>query len=216
MSKKEVWTMDALKSGFEKFHQEHGHYPTCDEVDNCDYLPSARQFQRRFNGLTKFREIIGLSDVHLGKGAFRSAISSKIGQRGSDAERKLEKILINHFGEPFVHIEKPINPQLRRIRYDFFIFAKNYKFGVDVFCSDTKKNIMKNLDIKIDSYRSTSFPLYLVIGDPNIPQAILDDVVISKTIKPLPNNLILVSWDKFLKKIEEIKPLEIKEYIEEK
>lgn len=216
MSKNEVWTMDALKNGFEKFNQEHGHYPTCDEVDDCEYLPSARQFQRRFDGLTKFREIIGLSDVHLGKGAFRSAISSKIGKRGSNAERKLEKILINYFGESFVHIEKPVSPELRRVRYDFFIYAKNYKFGVDVFCSDTKKNIMKNLDIKINSYKGTSLPLYLVIGDPHITQAVLDDVAASKTIKPLADNMKLKSWDKFLEEIKRIKPLEIKEYTEEK
>lgn len=210
MGRKEKWSIDDLKNGFERFFKERGHYPTAIEIDECTYLPSSRQFQRRFGGLTKFRALIGLTDTHFGKGKYRSNISNRVGKRGSEAEQKLEKILINHFGEAFVHIEKPINPQTRRIRYDFFIYAKDSVFAVDVFYSDTKRLTNINLDLKLNSYKNTSTPLFLVMANPDISQEELDNIAEHKPNKPVPGHIKLITLTNFLAIIDRIRPLEIK------
>lgn len=210
MGRKETWAKEELKLAFEKFYKERGHYPTAIEVDECKYLPSARQFQRRFGGLTKFRALIGLTDIHFGIGKYRSRIGNRVGKRGSEAEQELEKILIGRFGEAFVHIEKPINPQIRRIRYDFFIYAKNFIFAVDIFYSDTKRLTKINLDLKLDSYIKTFTPLFLVMANPDITQEDLDDIVKHKPNKPLPSHIKLLTLNNFLALIEQFQALEIK------
>ena len=209
MRRKEPWAREELKLAFEKFYKERGHYPTAIEVDECNYLPSARQFQRRFGGLTKFRALIGLTDTHFGKGKYRSHISNRVGKRGSEAEQKLEKILINHFGEAFVHIEKPISPQTRCIRYDFFVYAKNSVFAVDVFYSDTKRLTKINLDLKLNSYKNTSTLLFLVMANPNIFQEELDSIISHKPNKPVPSHIKLITLTNFLDIISRMRPLEI-------
>jgi len=157
----------------------------------------------------ELRRLIGLSDLHLGKGKFRSAISYRVCKRGTESEENLERELIDYFGEPFVHIEKPIGQGHRRIRYDFFIYAKNYKFAVDIFWSETRQNIMKNLDSKINSYQYASETLYLVMANPNISQEALDEITKSKRIKPIPKNAKLITLNNFLRTLKDIEPLKI-------
>ncbi len=204
---KGTYSIKEIKNGFERFFQENDHYPTAPEIDGCDYLPSARQIQRNYGGLPKLRKLLGLPDIHFGIGKFRSKIAHSRNKIGFDAERGLEKILIEHFGEPFVHIEKPINT-LGRQRFDFFVYAEDLKFGVDVFYSETERDVQKNINIKIDNYRDTIVPIYFVLANNNIPQAALDKIVSSKSKKPLPLNIKLLTLENFMKLIKTMAPHE--------
>ena len=99
----EAWTIESIKSGFERFRIEHGRLPTAPEIDTLDYLPSSRQIQRKFGGLEKLRTLLGYADTHFGKGIFRTQIANRIGIKGRQVELMLEKILRKKFGEVFVH-----------------------------------------------------------------------------------------------------------------
>jgi len=93
------WTSNKIKDGFERFIKENGRLPLAPEIDLLDYLPSSRQIQKKFGGLEKLRHQLGYKDTHFGKGAYRSAIATRVNHRGRNEELSLEKVLREIFGE---------------------------------------------------------------------------------------------------------------------
>lgn len=47
------------------------------------------------------RNQLGYSDVHFGKGSFRSEIASRVNDRGRKTELALEKVLRERFGKAY-------------------------------------------------------------------------------------------------------------------
>ncbi len=62
------WTVNKIRDGFEKFYELHSRYPTAHDIDDFHLLPSSRQIQRKFGGLTNLRKVIGLEIVNYGRG----------------------------------------------------------------------------------------------------------------------------------------------------
>lgn len=194
---KRRWTMDNLKDGFQYFVDTYGHYPTAPEIDRFEYLPSSRSLQRSFGGLENVRKRLGLADTHLGKGAFRSELARRTGIRGREVELEIEKLLIEKFGEIFVHTEKGFGDSKRRI--DFFVYSPSGNFGIDVFHTNSFRDLQKNVNLKIDKYIDFAFELYfLVIGD--FEQSRLDAYALEKA-KPLSAWTAIVVIDTLLEKI---------------
>src|SRR4030042_2547087 len=197
------WTLENIKEGLEKFYKEFGKYPTALDIDKYPYLPSSRQIQRKFGGLPNLRKSLNIQDLDYTKGNLRRKIYNEISNLSFQAERNLEFLLIKKFGEPFVHIEKPVDKNSKR-RFDFFIYAKNIKFAIDIFYSSNIKNIQSNINFKIDSYKNknSAIPLYIVLDNNKITQLELDKIVTNKPYKPLPSNTKLLTLENFLKFIE--------------
>lgn len=169
---KPQWTMEQIREGFERFRIERGRLPIAPEIDKLDYLPSSRQIQRKFGGLEQLRKVLGYEDTHFGKGSFRSEIATRSGIRGRDTELMLEKILREKFGEVFVHTERIFDDSKNRV--DFFIYSPDGNFGVDVFFTETMKDLQKNINLKIDKYRKFPHKLYLTVGTNIFSQTELD------------------------------------------
>ena len=167
------WSVEQIKKGFETFRNEHGRLPLAPEIDKLDYLPSSRQIQRKFGGLEQLRKVLGYEDTHFGKGSFRSKIATRTGVRGRDAELALEKILREKFGEVFVHTERIFDDSKNRI--DFYIYSLDGNFGIDIFFTETMKDLQKNINIKIDKYKTFPHRLYLVVGTNIFSQVELDE-----------------------------------------
>ncbi len=143
-----IWTKENILAGLQKFYEEKGRYPVSYEVDEYEYLPSSKQIQRRFGGLIKLRNELGFEISNFSSGLARSTQATKIGVRGSLAEREVESILINHLGDYFVHVEKPLYKYFKKnldiskkykLRADFFIYAVDYKACIDVFFQEMLK-----------------------------------------------------------------------------
>lgn len=193
------WTIDKIKEGFERFRIEHGRLPMAPEIDKLDYLPSSRQIQRKFGGLEKLRAILGYEDTHFGKGIFRSEIATRINVRGRDAELALEKILREKFGEVFVHTERIFDDSKNRV--DFYVYSPDGNFGVDVFYTETMRDLQKNINLKIDKYQKFPHQLFLVVGNDQFRQEDLDKYMASK-IKALPQNTTIVTLQALLNTIK--------------
>ncbi len=101
-----VWTKENILDGLTKFFDETNRYPTSFEIDANEFLPSSRQIQRSFGGLPKLRKELGLKISNYTKGRVRSDLAKALSKRGSMSERYFEKILVDKFGEYFVHVEK--------------------------------------------------------------------------------------------------------------
>jgi hypothetical protein len=202
------WTLEEIKKGIERFTVEYGHLPTARDYDTVTYLPTARQVQRAYGGLGKLRESLGYTDINYTKGALRSKIATRSGIRGVEAEEALEIILITKFGEPFVHTQKRYI-KFGKSRYDFFVYANDYSFGIDVFTTDRREYIDTNVRHKIAKYSSVpaTVPVYFVLSGEGFEQ---NDILFAKnSLHQLINypNIQLVLLTEFIGIIESIEPL---------
>lgn len=166
MAKKEVWTKEKIASAFKHYIDLYGHMPSAHEIDDSDLFPTARQIQRKFGGLEAVRGFLGYSEINLSKGKNRSRISEMVGKRGRIHELDLEKALVEHFGEYFVHSEKRYGESGARI--DFYVYSPEGDFGVDVFETKRIDDLHNNLNSKFIRYKDFSYPLYFVIANNQI------------------------------------------------
>lgn len=203
----ENWTKERLKAGFDRFQEENGHLPTAPEVDLCAYLPSARQIQRAFGGLRALRQDLGYEQTDFGQGEFRSKFAGLNMKRGKTAERELEGVLIEIFGEPFVHIEKKYGTESNRA--DFFVYANGHNFGVDVFYSATSRDIQKNLNLKVEKYKEfyDSTPLYFVLANPDFDAFSLSKITLNMSKLALLPELRVMDMKSFVVELTKYKPL---------
>ncbi|MDR3642220.1 MAG: hypothetical protein P4L74_01160 [Candidatus Doudnabacteria bacterium] len=208
----DIWTKENILDGLNKFFADHQRYPTSVEIDLYDFLPSSRQIQRSFGGLRSLRKDLGLKIFDYGRGANRSKIAFEGNKRGGDGEREMEQLLVNRFGEHFVHAEKTLYKYLRpgcnlridsKCRLDFVVYAKDYTFGVDVFYTTSLRNLMGNVNIKTKKYCDVAMDIYLVNLNEtsDISAESLTKYVNNKKIKLTPNIKLLNKSD-FLKIIQ--------------
>jgi hypothetical protein len=189
------WTIEKIKEGFDRFLLENGRLPIAPEIDSLDYLPSSRQIQRKFGGLEKLRTIIGYTDTHFGRGSFRREISNKTGVKGRSTEIELEKILKEKFGEVFVHTEKIFEDL--KYRVDFYVYSPDGNFGVDVFYTETMRDLQKNINIKINKYQKFPCQLFLVVGNDEFKQESLNEYMANKR-KSLPQNTTIFAFQSLI------------------
>ncbi len=211
----EPWTKENIMVGFNKFFDENNRYPTAEEIDDYEYLPSSRQIQRAFGGLKNLRKILGLPVTDFGSGKNRSVIAYFINKRGIKGEREIEEILTDHFGEYFVHIEKPLYKYFpegtsfkNKIRADFFVYHKEGHFAVDVFFAKGKKQLNIILNTKAKHYSHINIKTYFVLLSEG--EGFTDDViehVLNAKILKLDQNIKSLTKRAFIKEINTFKPL---------
>ncbi len=187
---REEWTTEKIKEGFERFFHEHSRLPIAPEIDRLDYLPSSRQIQRKFGGLEKLRTILGYKDTNFGRGTFRSNIASRANKKGRAVEIELEKVLHEKFHEVFVHTERIFDDSKNRV--DFYVYSPDGNFGIDIFYTETMRDLQKNINIKIDKYQKFPHQLFLVVGNENFGQKELDERMSSKR-KALPQSTTTIT-----------------------
>lgn len=161
------WDIESIKSGIVLFQKEYGRLPTAKDFDDVSYLPSARQIQRLHGGMAVLRKTLGYGDIDFTKGDARKIIATKAYSDGLAAEEELEKILVQKFGEPYVHTQKRYGIGSKN-RYDFFIYAQNVRFGIDIFTTNRADYIGPNVRHKIHRYVATSsIPIIFMVAGSN-------------------------------------------------
>jgi hypothetical protein len=187
---KQLWTEKRIKVGFEKFIDCNGKIPTASEVDAFEHLPSSRYIQKRFGGLEALRTELGYTDIHLGKGDFRSRIAMEAGARGRQIEDDFEIELHSIFTGECVQSEKTFSGKKR---VDFYIKTPKGAFGIDIFYAQTMRTLQSSVNIKMKKYQEFTEPLYLTVANPAITQAQLDNYLVNKK-NPLPDSIHLMSY----------------------
>lgn len=190
---KDSGSIDAIKSGLQRFYMEHGHSPTAEEIDACPYLCTSRQIQRRHGGLRKLRAALGLDVVDYSKGKSRADWSKRINKLSVESENSVKKFLVETYGEICVHEEKKYG-NLRQ-RMDFFVYAKE-SFAVDVFNTYTLRHLNVILNIKLRKYKNFPFKLFFVVTGAEFLQKEIDATICNKT-NLLPSNMKCLTVDEF-------------------
>lgn len=86
-------------------------------------------------------------------------------ETGTTAEDALEVILIEHFGEPYVHTQKRYYKDHKN-RYDFFVYFRHGYMGIDIFTTSRIEYIGPNIRHKLNKYRiiPAETPLYFIVA----------------------------------------------------
>ncbi len=206
MGQYRIWKLEDIKLGIDRFYQENGRFPTVSDLDNIDYLPSSRWIQMKFGGMVKVRKDLGYTDIHLGTGKYRSAIARQINETGLGFEHEIEKVLVDKFGEQFVHVQKRIGNARERI--DFYVYSSNGNFGVDVTSvTGHFRNVQTNTNVKVAKYKNLNLKLFIVV-DGDFQQDRIDDWLLRR-IKPLPTDWRILTKSSFVSEINKFKPLAI-------
>lgn len=204
MGFKETWNEQNIRAGLERFKLEHGRYPSAREFDTTDYLPTARQIQRKYGGLPAFRTVFNLGETDLTKGAARSEIALKTFTRSYEYEEAFYNFLISSLPEELVHEQKRIRPG--NVNCDFFIYnleEKKKSITIDVFYAENLYNLAGIVNIKIKRYIKIPYSTYLVSIGNKISQEDIQKLIENKRAS-LPNNIQVCSEDWFKNNLHRI------------
>lgn len=203
------WNLETIKDGIDRFTAEEGKVPTAVDFDLVDYLPSARQIQRLYGGMAGLRKTLGFEQLDFTKGDLRKEIALKAFTEGLAAEEEFEKVLIARFGEPFVHTQKRYSEGTKN-RYDFFVYAQNTYFGIDVFTTARKQYIGPNIRHKIHRYKSVqNVPVYFIVMGTEFSDEDIKDVIRATPLLSQYPSMQLMNELQFISHLESIAPLAI-------
>lgn len=200
-----IWTIEKIKEAIDRFYEANGRYPVADDFEDCDYLPSARQIQRRFGGLPSLRKALGHSTSDFSRGDNRTAVAKNINSRAQHSEKEMEQFLISFFGKHFVHEQKLYGEG--KNRFDFYVYAKGAEFGIDVFFARDLRTYKRIINIKEKKYNKTPVDVYLVNVSPAIIGRTDLNLLESNKKSKLPHNIKLVTYDEFVKHVRTLTPL---------
>lgn len=202
INKNSRWNESNIKKGIDRYITEFGRMPTSRDFDESSYLPSARQIQRAYGGLVTLRERLGYAETDFTKGTLRKKIAINANKRGLGAEDYFEPILIEKFGEPFVHVQKRYYKGSKS-RYDFLVYAQDIVFGIDIFTTDRVNYIEKNVRHKITRYKNAprDLVIYFVLVGEDYTQVHADKA--AQSIADLKNypNMIVMHEQNFMNEI---------------
>ena len=200
------WTVEAVEEGLKRFVAEHGHYPTCFEINKCPYLCTTKTMERNFGGVKALREKLGMDIVDYSKGDHRSKNAAKFNTLSIETERLVKDFLVNVYGEICVHEQKMHGRTKQRV--DFFVYAQE-NFAVEVFNTSTLIGVNNNLNHKLSSYGAFPHRLYFVVTGGTFSQVEIDNLMANRKIE-LPKNVRCITFDEFKKECQaNIAPLRI-------
>lgn len=201
------WTLTEVKAGISEFFEEFGRYPSAEEFDSYPYLPSARSIERKFGGLKALRTQLGLPLLHSGEN--RSRIATAVGVRGKEIELTAYEVLVDRFGESFVHREAPIDERGWK-RLDFLIYTESGKIGIDVFAASTPQTLKTMLYIKLRKFDTTEFPIFFALANSNVTQSILGELsAIHDRVQEKKIDVRICTIDQLHKELAKFNPIKL-------
>ncbi|MDO8521444.1 MAG: hypothetical protein Q7S52_04980 [bacterium] len=193
------WTLEELNAGLREYFKDHGRYPTAHEVDDYEYLPSARSIERSFGGLVNVRKKLGLgTESDFRTGAHSTERAHTINKRAHKVELKVYEFLVERFGKEFVHREYFFNDD-HRTRADFFVYDKNKGFCVDVFYPNSRRNMLGCINLKLGKYVGIEMGTYPVIYlqmNEDIQEETIAATIANKK-RQLPKGQQVMGWKSF-------------------
>lgn len=200
---KTIWTVENIRLAMERYKAEYGTYPGTRDFDTCEYLPTARQIQRRFGGVPKFKQLLDLDgDYNLTTGPVRAAVASNAFKRSYEYEEAFYLALIQQIPEEQVHEQKRIRPG--NVNCDFFIYNRSDKARsvvIDVFYAQNLFNMTGIINIKLKRYSSLLYRTFFVSIGNGITQEDIERLVANKKA-PLPSHVKVCSEKWFLKNLQ--------------
>lgn len=191
--------IEEIKEQWLTFHGVHGRYPTAQEIKDDVRMFSTKTIERRFGGLMKLREKLGLKVLNYSSGETRSLSAGKSIAKVYNDEMVLQQFLCEKFGNrPNVCHQEPYIEFNGHIISDFGVYHSKGHFFVDIFspkdihslkgCINHKFKKIKNVDIVDD--------IFYVVENDHMEQDVID-VVVSNRINKLSKNIKVLTLENF-------------------
>lgn len=203
-------TIEDLRTRFEEFKKQHGHYPNGSEITKSPIFPiNVKTIDRNFGGLKNLRKLLGLEITDQRKGKIRSATLIKIIEKNYHDSCAVHSLLVSLYGMPFVHQESPCAIG-SKTRTDFRVFYENDQtFSVDIFNAKDKESLIGCVNWKIKKYEKLENRIekvYLVSMNKDLNNDLLQNYIRNRKTPP-PSNIEIVSLDKFTEILATYKPI---------
>jgi hypothetical protein len=195
------WTLDNLRDGFLYFYELNGRYPTSQEVDLFEFLPTAKTIQRSFGGLVQLRNRLNLPIIDYTKGEARAKIAKAGDDRARIYEEEFFIFLTTKFDEIRVHEHKIIRPG--NTAADFFVYtSKNEGVVIDLFYARDIRSLQCIVNIKCKKYKDVTSKVYfIIVGNDSITQDQIDRIMNNKKVILL-DHIRVLSGNNFKDNIE--------------
>jgi hypothetical protein len=146
--RKSLWSEEKIRSGFEEFKRTHGRYPTSHEIDDHPGLPSRKLIERKFGGLVKFRERLGIAkNADFTTGIHSSERAERVIKITRSSKDRAYEYLCDQFGRDKVHREyAPVDD--RRSRFDFLVQTDARDLFIDVLSPKDRRSLVGCLNKK--------------------------------------------------------------------
>lgn len=190
------------RKAFEDFKTTNGHYPTVQDIDKSNYIPSSRTIQRKFGGIKTLRKLIGLADEDIDQrsGTQRLSRITEMGERSFENENEIYKKLCTKYGEKNVHRQSPYNND-RIFRTDFKVYLPDgTKKCIDVFYPADRISLLGCINSKQKKVEQleTNDIIYFVVMNKEITQQMINTIIEHKKNK-LHSNVIITTYDNLIK-----------------
>jgi hypothetical protein len=199
----EIWNLEKIREAVIRFKNEHRRNPRSGDFVTCEYLPSARQIERRFGGMEKLRKDLNLEGpFNFTKGEHRSNVAKQIITKSYKIEEEFYNYLLTIYPAINIHEQKRLRPG--NVASDFFIYtSKDDDYAIDVFQAQDLYTLRGTINIKVKRYRLISnFNVYfVVIGD--FRQEDIDEQMSKKKID-WPDNIYVLSLAEFKSNITDL------------
>lgn len=150
--------------------------PTVLDIDQCEYMPSARTIQRRLGGVVKLRN----RDLRTGKD--RADTLMAVRERWEESTSHFDSLLKEKFEEKDIHYERPITVGGLK-RTDYYIWG----FGsIDIFYPSQFHGLRGCVQHKLKKYKGlkdSRFPIYFVCLNAEFSQETINKMIANKKQK---------------------------------
>lgn len=191
-------TAESFRPLFEKFFQEHGHYPSGSEINASSDFPSVRFFDRNHGGLTGVRNALGLPVIDNRKSDERREVAQVCYERAYQDNDKIYVYLRSIFGDTYTH-SRDFIPGTKRSVCDFYVFSPKGNFFVEVLSPSSKPSFQNCLNLKLKKYPTqseSSEPVIFLQMNTELSSTLVASLVANKKNK-LPDNFKVMCVDEF-------------------
>jgi hypothetical protein len=198
-------SIEKLKTEFDVFYKEHNRYPTSGDI-NLYFDFSAKTVGRKYGGMKKLREVLGLEVIDYTTGNERSKKALDSYKISLVEQKKIYKKLLKIFNEYHIHRECPFGDSSRQ-RSDFKIFHKGGSFYVDVYYAENYANMGGCINAKLKKYDPNVIWGDIILINTNHKLDNLKDKIIQKKKNPLPKNVKLMTENEFIEYCKQLEKI---------
>lgn len=180
-NQKGKWTLEEIKKGLDEYFTKYHAYPTTNDFDKVNFLPSSRLIQRNFGGIVELKKLLKINDTKdCSRGTYRSNIAKIVYNESVKSEYDFYKFLISLIPEVNVHEHKILRSG--HICCDFFVYTSDDTgFAIDIFYAKDIFSLCGVINIKNKRYGGLNFPIYFVlVGNNLIDQKDIDAMIKNK------------------------------------
>lgn len=180
-------TKDDCLNAMDQFKAIHGHYPSSIELDKSDFLPSAKTVQRKFGGLKKLKQELGIDEPVLRQKLDINNFHSKVDIM-TILSKKYQPEAIQRFPDELnvelkINVNKSVSNNIaHNITYIDFLYPSDKKSFIG--CVNAKQN-------KLGFFEEGR--ILLIVMNKHISQKDIDTFMETKKNK-MPDNIKVLAY----------------------